>query len=71
MTTSSHLRRVLVLTHTGRAAARDVARACITALMAHGVAVRLLEDEAADLDMSARREDPLTAKTATPKRSSA
>jgi NAD+ kinase len=49
---SSPTRRVLVLTHTGRVEARDVARACITGLSTHGVAVRLLEDEAADLGMT-------------------
>lgn len=39
-------RRVLVLAHTGREAARDVARASVKALTAHGLAVRLLADEA-------------------------
>ena len=52
MTASNDLRRVLVLTHTGRAQAREVARECITALISRGVAVRLLEDEAADLGMA-------------------
>ena len=46
-------RRILLLAHTGREDARDVARACIRSLTSHGVAVRLLEDEAADLDLDA------------------
>ncbi|MCY4725885.1 NAD kinase [Nocardioides sp. STR2] len=52
MTTPSLQRRVLVLAHTGRAEARDVARACVKGLTAHGIAVRLLADEAADLDLA-------------------
>ncbi|UFN45251.1 NAD kinase [Nocardioides okcheonensis] len=52
MTTASPGRRVLVLAHTGRAEVRDVARACVGALNAHGLAVRLLEDEAADLGLA-------------------
>jgi NAD+ kinase len=43
---------VLVLTHTGRAEARDVARACVESLNHHGIAVRLLADEAADLGLT-------------------
>ena len=35
-------RRVLLLTHTGRAEARSVARSFIAGLTAHGVVVRLL-----------------------------
>ena len=42
-------RRVLLLTHTGREAARDVARASLEALTARGIVVRLLAEEAADL----------------------
>lgn len=61
MTTSP--RRVLVLTHTGRTSARTVARECITALMAHGVVVRMLADEAADLGMTADGTDPLVETT--------
>jgi NAD+ kinase len=52
VTTSSLQRRVLVLAHTGRAEARDVARACVQSLTAHGIAVRLLADEAADLGLA-------------------
>ncbi|RYC07098.1 NAD kinase [Nocardioides zhouii] len=42
-------RRVLVLAHTGRAEVREVARACVQRLTEHGIAVRLLAAEAADL----------------------
>ena len=52
MSTPSPQRRVLVLAHTGRAEARDVARACVQSLTAHGIAVRLLVDEAADLGLA-------------------
>ena len=45
-------RRVLVLAHTGRAEVRDVARACVKALTSHGIAVRLLTDEARDLGLA-------------------
>ena len=44
-------RRVLVLAHTGRAEVREVARACVQRLTEHGIAVRLLADEAADLGL--------------------
>jgi NAD+ kinase len=63
VTASSSPRRVLVLTHTGRAEARDVARACIRSLTSHGVVVRLLVDEAADLGMAADPSDPLVETT--------
>lgn len=53
MTTHTPQRRVLVLAHTGRAEGRDVARECVTGLTAHGIGVRLLDDEAADLGLSA------------------
>jgi NAD+ kinase len=48
----SPVRRVLVLAHTGRAEVRDVARACVQSLTEHGIAVRLLADEAADLGLA-------------------
>lgn len=51
MSTPSPQRRVLVLAHTGRAEVREVARACVQSLTAHGIAVRLLADEAADLGL--------------------
>ena len=41
-------RRVLLLAHTGREDAREVARAFCKALAAHGIVVRLLWDEAND-----------------------
>ena len=45
------VRRVLLLAHTGREDARDVARAFCKALTAHGIVVRLIEQEAADLEL--------------------
>ena len=51
MTSQSAPRRVLVLTHTGREEAREVARACIRSLTERGILVRLLADELADLGM--------------------
>ncbi|WP_457205022.1 NAD kinase [Nocardioides sp. P5_C9_2] len=50
--TPDDVRRVLVLAHTGRPEARDVARACVAALTGHGIVVRLLSEEAADLDLA-------------------
>jgi len=44
-------RRVLMLTHTGREAAREVALACAKSLVSHGMVVRMLANEAADLDI--------------------
>lgn len=52
MTNESPRRRVLVLAHTGRAEARDVARQCVKSLTTHGIAVRLLPDEAPDLGLA-------------------
>ncbi len=45
------VRRVLVLAHTGRDEAREVARACCKALTSHGIVVRLLAHEARDLEL--------------------
>jgi NAD+ kinase len=42
-------RRILLLTHTGRDEARVVARQVVDALRAHGLAVRMLADEAAEV----------------------
>ena len=44
-------RRILLLAHTGRQEARDVAGAVVSSLVAHGLTVRLLEDEAKVLDL--------------------
>ena len=44
-------RRVLVLAHTRRSDAREVARSFVKELTAHGIVVRLLRSEAADLDV--------------------
>lgn len=52
MSNQSTPRRVLVLAHTGRAEVREVARACVQSLTAHGIAVRLLPDEASDLGLA-------------------
>ena len=59
MITSVEQRRVLVLTHTGREAARDVALASIKTLTAQGIAVRLLAVEADDLGLDRSELDPL------------
>jgi NAD+ kinase len=42
---------VLLLAHTGRVEARDVARAFVKALASHDIRVRALADEAADLGL--------------------
>jgi NAD+ kinase len=44
-------RRVLVLAHTGREEARAIGREVVCALRDHGLVVRLLADEAADLGL--------------------
>ena len=49
---------MLLLAHTGRAEAREVARAFCKALTGHGIVVRLLAEEARDLDLEARQFDP-------------
>jgi NAD+ kinase len=45
------VRRVLLLAHTGREEAREVARAFVKALSSYEIRVRALADEAADLDL--------------------
>ena len=57
--TATAPRRVLVLAHTGRADARDVALAFTRALTSHGIAVRLLAEEIVDLDVEAGPASPL------------
>jgi NAD+ kinase len=49
---------VLLLAHTGREDARDVARAFCKALTAHGIVVRLLAGEAADLGVDPTAFEP-------------
>lgn len=49
--TSAEPRRVLVLAHTGRSEAREVARSFVKELSGNGIVVRLLSHEAADLDL--------------------
>jgi len=49
--TSTGPRRVLLLAHTGRAAARDLASQLVEALTGHGIVVRLLAAEAAELGL--------------------
>ena len=53
MTTSSEpaTRRVLLVAHTGRDDAREVARSFTKALTSHGIVVRLLPDEFGDLGL--------------------
>src|SRR3954454_475879 len=51
-------RRVLVLTHTGRDAARDVTLSFCKAFTEHDIVVRLLTEEAADLGVEASAYDP-------------
>ncbi len=51
-------RRVLVLTHTGRAESRDVAKLFCKAFTSHGIVVRLLASEAADLGLDPESYDP-------------
>ena len=46
-------RRILLLVHTGRAEARDVARTVCAALTGQGLVVRLLAQEAKDLELDA------------------
>ncbi len=51
-------RRVLVLAHTGRPAARQVACESVTTLIEHGLVVRLLREEAAELGIDAAAAGP-------------
>jgi len=52
-------RRVLILTHTGRDEAREVALACFKALIAQGIIVRMLAEEVAELDLGPASHDGL------------
>ena len=58
MTRPEPARRVLMLAHTGREDAREVARACAKSLAAHGIIVRLLAAEARDLGLDPGSFDP-------------
>ena len=49
--TDKEPRRILLLTHTGREEARKVAHQVVESLRAHGLVVRMLGDEAADLGL--------------------
>ncbi len=51
MTSNDKARTVLVIAHTGRAEARDVARQVCRSLHKHDLTVRMLAHEAADLDL--------------------
>jgi NAD+ kinase len=51
VTETQPIRRVLLLAHTGRDDAREVARACVRSLAEHGLVVRLLAEEADELDL--------------------
>jgi NAD+ kinase len=51
-------RRVLLLSHTGRDAARDVTLSFCKALTEHDIVVRLLAEEAADLGVATAAYDP-------------
>ncbi len=57
MTETDATRRVLLLAHTGRSEARDVAREFVRALSGHGLVVRLLAEEAAALDLTGDESD--------------
>ncbi len=57
-TSSDPVRRVLLLAHTGREDARDVARAFCKALTAHGIVVRLIDREAVDLGLDTEAFEP-------------
>ena len=58
-TSSSEPRRVLVLAHTQRDEARDVARAFVKELTGHGIVVRLLRAEADALDLDPAGYEPV------------
>ena len=61
-------RRILLTTHTGREEAREVARAVVSSLSGHGLLVRMLEDEAKELDLpSGHGVETVTADSAAPK----
>ncbi|MEO5854218.1 MAG: NAD kinase [Nocardioides sp.] len=58
-------RRILLVTHTGREEAREVARACCKALTGHGIHVRMLAQEAVDLSLATAEYQPVIETTET------
>jgi NAD+ kinase len=58
VTTTGEIRRVLLLAHTGRPEAREVAVAFCKALTGHGLVVRMLAGEEADLGLQPGSFDP-------------
>lgn len=58
MTSSGEIRRVLLLAHTGRPEAREIAVAFCKALTGHGLVVRMLAGEEADLGLDPSAFDP-------------
>jgi len=61
--TADGVRRILLLAHTGREGAISVARQAISALRAHGLIVRVLAEEAADLGVEEAADLELVAET--------
>jgi NAD+ kinase len=51
-------RRILLLAHTGRQEARDIACQVVNSLVAHGLVVRMVEEEARDLGLAADEVGP-------------
>jgi NAD+ kinase len=58
-TDETETRRVLLIAHTGREDARTVALACCQALVGHGIVVRLLKEEAAELELTIDERSPM------------
>jgi len=56
---AGEIRRVLLLAHTGREDARTVALACCQSLVGHGIVVRLLAEEAAELGLTVDERAPM------------
>ncbi|MER6970722.1 NAD kinase [Nocardioides sp. NPDC000445] len=55
---AAEVRRVLMLIHTGREEAREVGLACAKSLAVHGIVVRVLASEAADLGIDPAAYEP-------------
>lgn len=58
MTSQTTPRRVFLLAHTGREAAREVALEFVRALTGHGIVVRMIDLQAAELGLDARAHHP-------------